>query len=143
MPLHPQTVSFLEQLASWTAVPPGRDGPAEPTIEQMRERIGAAFPVVRRELPRVRDVEVPGPGGSVPVRLYRPAPPERGPLPAVVYLHGGGWVLGGVDNVDAFCRDLAAAAGCVVLNVGYRLAPEREFAAAFRARFARPLLPAD
>ncbi|MFD0534498.1 hypothetical protein ACFQY7_12725 [Actinomadura luteofluorescens] len=90
MPLHPQTVSFLEQLASWTAVPPGRDGPAEPTIEEMRERIGAAFPVVRRELPRVRDIEVPGPGGPVPVRLYRPAPPERGPLPAVVYLHGGG-----------------------------------------------------
>ncbi|SNS51710.1 alpha/beta hydrolase [Actinomadura mexicana] len=130
MPLHPQTVSFLEQLASWTAAPPGRDGPPEPTIAEMRERIGAAFPVVRRELPRVRDVEVPGPGGPVPVRLYRPAPPERGPLPAVVYLHGGGWVLGGVDNVDAFCRDLAAAAGCAVLNVGYRLAPEHPFPAA-------------
>ncbi|MFA1544153.1 alpha/beta hydrolase [Actinomadura monticuli] len=130
MPVHPQTESFLELLASWTAPPPGADGPAEPTIAEMRERIGAAFPVVRRELPQVRDTLVRGPGGPVPVRLYRPAPPERGPLPAVVYLHGGGWVLGGVDNVDAACRDLASAAGCVVLNVGYRLAPEHPFPAA-------------
>ncbi len=51
-------------------------------------------------------------------------------MPAVVYLHGGGWVLGDVDNVDAACRDLASAAGCVVLNVGYRLAPEHPFPAA-------------
>ncbi|WP_433479331.1 alpha/beta hydrolase [Spirillospora sp. CA-142024] len=119
---------FLELLASWTV--PGHGDAAEPTVAEMRERIGAAFPVVRRELPQVRDLTVPGPAGSVPVRLYRPAPPGQGPLPAVVYLHGGGWVLGGVDDVDAACRDLAAAAGCVVLNVGYRLAPEHPFPAA-------------
>ncbi|NDU71346.1 alpha/beta hydrolase fold domain-containing protein [Actinomadura sp. DSM 109109] len=137
MPLHPQTVRFLETLASWAAAaPPGPDGPAEPTIAEMRERVGAAFPVERRELPVVRDIEVPGPGGPVPVRLYRPAPPERGPLPAVVYLHGGGWVLGGVDNVDAFCRDLAAAAGCAVLSAGYRLAPEHPFPAAVEDAWA-------
>ncbi|MEV4677435.1 alpha/beta hydrolase [Actinomadura sp. NPDC049382] len=130
MPVHPQTASFLEQLASWTAPPAGPGDGAEPTIAEMRERIGAAYPVVRRELPYVRDVAVPGPGGPVPVRLYRPVPLARGPLPAVVYLHGGGWVLGGVDNVDAACRDLAHAAGCAVLSVGYRLAPEHPFPAA-------------
>ena len=128
MPVHPQTARFLELLASWTAPPAGEA--AEPTIAEMRARIGAACPAVRRELPHVRDIGVRGPGGRIPVRLYRPAPPERGPLPALVYLHGGGWVLGGVDNVDAACRDLAAAAGCVVLNVGYRLAPEHRFPAA-------------
>ncbi|MER7544381.1 alpha/beta hydrolase [Actinomadura sp.] len=127
MPLHPQTARFLELLAAWTA-PPGEA--ARPSIAEMRARIGAAFPVVRRELPVVRDLEVRGPGGPVPVRLYRPQRPERGPLPAVVYLHGGGWVLGGIENVDAACRDLAAAAGCAVLNVGYRLAPEHPFPAA-------------
>ncbi|MFI0369894.1 alpha/beta hydrolase [Actinomadura sp. 1N219] len=126
MPLHPQTVRFLDVLASWTALPPG----AEPTIEELRARIGAAFPAVRRELPQVRDVAVPGPCGPVPVRVYRPAPPERGALPAIVYLHGGGWVLGGVDNVDALCRELAAGTGCAVLSVGYRLAPEHPFPAA-------------
>ncbi|GAA1886548.1 alpha/beta hydrolase [Actinomadura bangladeshensis] len=130
MPVHPQTVSFLDLLASWTAPPPDAGGAAEPTIAEMRERIGAAFPVVRRELPHVRDLVVRGPDAPVPVRLYRPEPPGRGPLPAVVYLHGGGWVLGGVDNVDAACRDLAAATGCAVLNVGYRLAPEHPFPAA-------------
>ncbi|WP_433232293.1 alpha/beta hydrolase [Actinomadura formosensis] len=130
MPVDPQTERFLELLASWTAPPPDGDAAAEPAIAEMRSRIGAAFPVVRRELAQVRDVAVPGPGGPVPVRLYRPVPPGRGPLPAVVYLHGGGWVLGGVDNVDALCRDLAASAGCVVLNVGYRLAPEHPFPAA-------------
>ncbi|WP_412517629.1 alpha/beta hydrolase [Actinomadura madurae] len=136
MPLNPQTARFLELLASWTAPPPGREAGAEPTIEEMRARIGAAFPAVRRELARIRDITVPGPGGPVPVRLYRPVPPERGPLPAVVYLHGGGWVLGGVDNVDAACRDLAAAAGCAVLNVGYRLAPEHPFPAAVHDAWA-------
>ncbi|RSN68681.1 MULTISPECIES: alpha/beta hydrolase [Actinomadura] len=124
MPLHPQTVSFLQMLRRWTAVPPGEP---EPTIEEMRERVGAVFPVGRRELPFVDDLAVRGPDGPVPVRLYRPA---EGPLPAVVYLHGGGWVLGGVENVDGLCRGLAADAGCAVLSVGYRLAPEHPFPAA-------------
>ncbi|XRQ14907.1 alpha/beta hydrolase [Actinomadura welshii] len=130
MPLHPQTVSFLKVLAAWTAPPPGAGGRAEPTIAEMRERIGAAGPAARRELPEVRDLAVRGPAGPVPVRMYRPAPRGDGPLPALVYLHGGGWVLGDVDNVDAACRDLAAAARCAVLNVGYRLAPEHPFPAA-------------
>ncbi|MFG2089000.1 MULTISPECIES: alpha/beta hydrolase [unclassified Spirillospora] len=130
MPLHPQTVSYLKELAAWTAPPPGADDRTEPTIEEMRARLGEAFPAAGRELPQVRDLAVRRPGGTVPVRLYRPAPAGRGPLPAVVYLHGGGWVLGGVDDVDAACRDLAAATGCVVLNVGYRLAPEHPFPAA-------------
>ncbi|WP_051712420.1 alpha/beta hydrolase [Spirillospora albida] len=128
MPLHPQTESFLELLAGWTSPPPGAG--AQPSIAEMRRRIATAFPSVRRELPHVRDLDVAGPGGGVPVRVYRPVPPDAGPLPAVVYLHGGGWVLGGVDNVDAACRDLATGAGCAVLSVDYRLAPEHPFPAA-------------
>ncbi|MFD0903806.1 alpha/beta hydrolase [Actinomadura sediminis] len=124
MPLHPQTVSYLQTLRAWTAGPPDA---AEPTIAEMRERVGAVVPVEGRELPFVDDLTVRGPGGPVPVRLYRPA---EGPLPAVVYLHGGGWVLGGIENVDGLCRDLAADAGCAVLSVGYRLAPEHPFPAA-------------
>ncbi|TDC69438.1 alpha/beta hydrolase [Actinomadura sp. GC306] len=130
MPLHPQTVSFLEFVAGWTALPSGAGGAAEPTIEQLRERAAAVPSPAGPELPEVRDLTVRGPGGPVPVRLYRPEPAERGPLPAVVYLHGGAWVLGGIDDVDATCRDIAAAAGCAVLNVGYRLAPEHPFPAA-------------
>ncbi|TYK43520.1 alpha/beta hydrolase [Actinomadura decatromicini] len=134
MPLDPQTVRFLDVLAAWTgASPDGRGAPGpvpEPTVEEMRAAVGALPPAVRRELPLVRDAAVRGPGGPVPVRLYRPAPPGRGPLPVIVYLHGGGWVLGGLDSVDPVCRELAAGTGCAVLSAGYRLAPEHPFPAA-------------
>jgi acetyl esterase len=58
---------------------------------------------------------------EVPARVYLPA---EGPLPPVVYLHGGGWVLGSIDSHDPLCRALANASGCAVVSVGYRLAPD-------------------
>ena len=79
-------------------------------------------------LPVVRDLTVPGPAGEVPVRLYRPV--ADGVLPVLVYLHGGGWVLGGVETSDRPCRNLAALAGCAVVSVDYRRAPEHPFPAA-------------
>ena len=130
MPLHPQTVSFLKMLAAWTGQPPGEGPRAQPTIEEMRRRSSGPPPAERRGLPEVRDLTVPGPGGPVPVRLYRPLPRDRGPLPALVYFHGGGWVLGNLDSVDGLCRDLAAEAASVVVSVDYRLAPEHPFPAA-------------
>ncbi|WP_327261995.1 alpha/beta hydrolase [Streptomyces sp. NBC_01232] len=69
--------------------------------------------------------------GGVPVRIYDPAPapgPEGRPL--VVFLHGGGWVMCGLDTHDATCRSLAVAAGAVVVSVDYRLAPEHPWPAA-------------
>ena len=75
------------------------------------------------ELARVEDFDADG----VPVRLYVPA--ATGPLPLLVFLHGGGWMLGDLDTHDAMHRHLAARAGCSVLGVGYRLAPEHPFPA--------------
>ncbi|WP_063764100.1 alpha/beta hydrolase, partial [Streptomyces sp. NRRL S-575] len=67
--------------------------------------------------------------GGVPVRIYDPAPgPSDRPL--IVYLHGGGWVMCGLDSHDATCRSLAVAAGAVVVSVDYRLAPEHPWPAA-------------
>ncbi len=66
---------------------------------------------------------------GVPVRIYRPAGPT-GPLPVVVYLHGGGWVLCGLDTHDGVCRQLADRAKVLVVSVDYRLAPEHPFPAA-------------
>ncbi|MFI9106454.1 alpha/beta hydrolase [Streptomyces fildesensis] len=77
----------------------------------------------------VLDTEIPGPGGLLPVRVYRPESDGR-PLPVLCYFFGGGWTLGTLDTCDAICRRLANAAGCVVVSVGYRLAPEHRFPAA-------------
>ena len=75
------------------------------------------------------DRTIPGPAGEIPVRVYLP-PGEGGSRPLVVFYHGGGWVICGLDSHDPVCRDLAAGTGAVVLSVDYRLAPEHKFPAA-------------
>lgn len=76
---------------------------------------------------RVRDAAVPGPAGPVPVRVYVPAGARADA--AVLYLHGGGWVIGGLDTHDGVARLLAARSGVAVVSVDYRLAPEAPFPA--------------
>jgi acetyl esterase len=63
-------------------------------------------------------------GRSVPVRTYRPRRAGAGPLPALLWFHGGGWVLGNTRSYDPLCSAIAHAAGVLVLSVDYRLAPE-------------------
>ncbi len=66
---------------------------------------------------------------SIPVRVYHPT--DEPNCPALVWYHGGGWVLGDLDNANLPCQELAAQSGCVVISVDYRLAPEAVFPAAF------------
>ncbi|MEZ5852179.1 MAG: alpha/beta hydrolase [Hyphomicrobiaceae bacterium] len=81
---------------------------------------------------RVKDFDVPGPNGPIPVRFYRGAgTADAGALPVHVYYHGGGWVLGDLDTHDWVCRKIANAAQCAVVSVDYRMAPEHVFPAAF------------
>ncbi len=80
------------------------------------------------EMASVHDRSVPSSQGDVRVRVYRPR--EDGDLPVIVYFHGGGWVIGGLDTHDNTCRRLALAAECVVVSVDYRLAPENPYPAA-------------
>lgn len=96
------------------------------------------------ELAGVEERSFEGPGGKVPVRIYRPlvkivtvedpiegaATAEQTPG-ALLFFHGGGWVIGDIDTHDHICRYLAHEAGAVVVSVDYRLAPEHEFPAAF------------
>jgi len=83
----------------------------------------------------VANLKITGPGGELPLRLYRPArrlyrPASERPLPALIYFFGGGWVLGTIDTADGVSRSLANASGALVVVVGYRLAPEHRFPAA-------------
>jgi acetyl esterase len=92
-----------------------------PMIRANMAMVGGALPGV--EIDTVRDLDADG----VPIRLYRPA--SDAPLPLLVFLHGGGWMFGDLETHDAMHRHLAARAGCAVLGVGYRLAPEHPFPA--------------
>jgi acetyl esterase len=76
----------------------------------------------------VADRSIPGPASDVPLRIYTPE--GEGPFPVFVNFHGGGWVIGDLNTADAMCRDICRTAGCVVVSVDYRLAPEHEFPAA-------------
>jgi len=124
MPLDPEAEALLSAM--------GAVGEIDP-FQLQPEQLRVAFAQMPGEatgpaLPRVEMHEVPGPAGPIPVRVY--TPPGNGPRPALVYFHGGGWVLCGLETHDATCRELAAGAGCIVVSVDYRLAPEAKFPAA-------------
>ena len=76
----------------------------------------------------ISELTIPGPGGDLAVRVYRPTGDGR--LPLMLYCFGGGWVLGSIDTADGVARALTNAAGILVAVTGYRLAPEHPFPAA-------------
>lgn len=75
-----------------------------------------------------QDIQVLGAAGMIPARVYRPDG-ASGPLPTIVYFHGGGWVIATIDTYDSSARALAREAGAVVISVEYRKAPEAKFPA--------------
>src|SRR3569832_1615558 len=83
-------------------------------------------------LAEVRDFSIPAPHGTIPARLYRPHDSRlvAGLSPALVFFHGGGWVIGNLESHDVACRALAHAGELIVISVDYRLAPEHKFPAA-------------
>jgi acetyl esterase len=95
--------------------------------DQLRRSAGIGMPA--RLGIHVVDRRLPGPAGEIPVRVYRKLGGAAEPA-AIVYLHGGGWVVGDLDSHDGSCRLLADTSGCVVVSVDYRLAPEHPFPAA-------------
>jgi acetyl esterase len=128
MPLDSQARRFLERLAALN--PPSA---LSLTVEARRAALAQllTFSGPPVTVGVITNLTVPGPAGPLAVRAYAPAgssAPE--PLPALVYFHGGGLVAGSLDTHDAICRSLAAASGCRVLSVDYRLAPEHPFPAA-------------
>jgi acetyl esterase len=130
MALHPQCKTFLDQIAAAGGRPLHELSAAEARANAMPPELGGPEQPVHR----VENRRIPGDGGMIPVRVYAPLPASQ--LPALVYFHGGGFVLGGLDSSDRTCRALANASGCIVISVDYRLAPEHVFPAAVDDAFA-------
>jgi acetyl esterase len=98
-----------------------------PRARAYASRMLRMFDVAPRPMAQVIDAHAPGPDGPVPVRIYRP----RAAMPAmIVYLHGGGGVIGSIADSDGFARLLADETRCLVASVEYRLAPEAPYPAA-------------
>ncbi|MCZ6614244.1 MAG: alpha/beta hydrolase [Chloroflexi bacterium] len=123
MPLDPQAQAVLDQLAALNLPPNYTVTPSEARANA-KLRPSVPGPEVSAVEARV----IPGPVGDVPVRIYTPA--GAGPFPVLVWFHGGGMVLGDLDMADGTARHLCVGAGCVVVSVDYRLAPEHTFPAA-------------
>ena len=101
------------------------------TIAEQRrvyDEMCAAFRQPRPAGVAVTDETIDGPGGPVPRRRY--VPPNPGPV-TVVYFHGGGFIVGGLESHDDVCAEIAAATGCPVISVDYRLCPEQIHPAAY------------
>src|SRR5262245_27417791 len=91
----------------------------------------------------VEDRTIPGPGGELAARVYRPSGAGSGSRPLVVYFHGGGFVLGDLRLGDWLCSEVAASVGTVVLSVAYRLAPSHPFPAAVDDCYAATVWAAE
>ena len=134
MPLDPQTAVILDALTAAGADALGK-GPPQQARAYERNTLAAARQVAEPggpgyiDIPSVKDDTLAGPDGPLDVRIYRPNRP--GLVPTVVYLHGGGFVLGGLETHDPHCRVICRDTESVVVSVAYRLAPEAPFPAAY------------
>jgi len=128
MPLDPAAKNLLDLLAA-----AGRPKVWQVSPAEAREGISAlAGAADAKDVPigRIEDGTWPGPAGALAYRSYTPVDAAPEPLPALLYFHGGGFVIGDLDTHDGLCRLLANASGCRLISVEYRLAPEHKFPAA-------------
>lgn len=126
MPLHPEAEPFVAQTRELL---PDLGGEVTDAATARRLSAARASQRPKQDVERVEDRLIPGSYGvEVPVRIYWPITGTG--LPVIVYFHGGGWVLGGLESHDGLARSMANEAGAIVISVDYRLAPEHRYPAA-------------
>ena len=118
----------------------GRPNGFAPALDEAPEIVRSRFAAMvakhdapPREITRIADFSCPGPDGKIALRLYDTLGPPAAletARPAIIYFHGGGFVMGDLDRYDSLCRELAALTGLPAIAVDYRLAPEHPFPAA-------------
>lgn len=122
--MDPQVQALLQMMAAQAQaanVPPMWE------MDAATARAGAevSFQAFNQPMPErvaIADRTVPGPAGAIPVKVFNPG--GSGLPPLLVFLHGGGWVIGSPATHAKLCAELAQGAGCVVVSVDYRMAPE-------------------
>jgi acetyl esterase/lipase len=130
--LHPQIQRVLQVMAEADLKPIEALTPAEARAQM--EATAQARKAEPLPVDRVEERSVPGPAGDIRLRLYWPN--AAAPLPAIVYYHGGGHVIGSLDTHDLVARNLCAGVGALVASVDYRMGPEHKFPAAVEDSFA-------
>lgn len=122
MPIDPELGVFVEAIKA-----AGKPQIGTVSVDTLRSLFRMLTPSVEDDGLLVNEGHIPGPAGAIPIRTYRRGEKNKG---VILYYHGGGWVLGTLDDVDPLARQIAAETGCTVVSVDYRLAPEHRFPAA-------------
>lgn len=123
--MDPQVEALLQMMAAQaeaSGVPPLHELPADVA----REGAEVSFAAFNQPMPAgiaISDRTIPGPAGEIPVKIFRPEA-ASGTLPLLVFLHGGGWVIGSPATHQKLAAELSLGANCAVVSVHYRLAPE-------------------
>lgn len=134
MPLDPQVEALMAQMAETPAPKlweiPVADGRA------LYDGMAAMLELPDVAIGKTEDIAIPGPAGKIPARVYTPVAGGGSALPCLVYFHGGGFVIGGLNTHDVLCRTLANEAAVRVVSVDYRLAPEARYPAAVEDCYA-------
>ncbi len=121
--LHPQVEQLFEMMRASRAERVLEPGAMRTGLAALAPLLNAGAPPVARE----REIRIPGPAGAIRARVFEPA--GAGPHPALVYLHGGGYVIMSPETHEKLAKQLCVGARCVVVSVDYRLAPEHRFPA--------------
>ena len=120
MPIDPTVKKLLE---SGLALPLGKISVEE--VRKLFRQLASSAP--KAEVGKIEDIKIPGSETEIKARVYYPK--SEGPYGALVYFHGGGFVIGDIESYDPLCRAITNSCNCVVVSVDYRLAPENKFPA--------------